>query len=112
MRAGDPGGRRGLEGGELVVEREFDTVHGCTEFGHGADGGLVERAHLVDHLLLVPADRDHRPRRALDLEGAAELAQDLGARPMQVFFLVTLPMIAQSMLAAWLLHRQSYRPIA
>jgi putrescine transport system permease protein len=32
-----------------------------------------------------------------------EAAQDLGARPMQVFLLVTLPMIAQSLVAAWLL---------
>ncbi len=32
-----------------------------------------------------------------------EAAQDLGARPIQVFFLVTLPMIAQSLAAAWLL---------
>jgi putrescine transport system permease protein len=32
-----------------------------------------------------------------------EAAQDLGARPFQVFFLVTLPMIAQSLIAAWLL---------
>jgi putrescine transport system permease protein len=32
-----------------------------------------------------------------------EAAQDLGARPVQVFFLVTLPMIAQSLLAAGLL---------
>jgi putrescine transport system permease protein len=32
-----------------------------------------------------------------------EAAQDLGARPHQVFFLVTLPMIGQSLLAAWLL---------
>ncbi|MBB3178389.1 ABC transporter permease [Variovorax sp. Sphag1AA] len=32
-----------------------------------------------------------------------EAAQDLGARPLEVFFLVTLPMIAQSMAAAWLL---------
>jgi putrescine transport system permease protein len=32
-----------------------------------------------------------------------EAAQDLGARPVQVFFLVTLPMIAPSLLAAWLL---------
>ncbi len=32
-----------------------------------------------------------------------EAAQDLGARPLQVFFLVTLPMISQSLLAAWLL---------
>lgn len=32
-----------------------------------------------------------------------EAAQDLGARPLQVFFLVTLPMIAESLLAAWLL---------
>lgn len=32
-----------------------------------------------------------------------EAAQDLGARPAQVFFLITLPMIAQSLVAAWLL---------
>jgi putrescine transport system permease protein len=32
-----------------------------------------------------------------------EAAMDLGARPAQVFLLVTLPMIAQSMLSAWLL---------
>jgi putrescine transport system permease protein len=32
-----------------------------------------------------------------------EAAQDLGARPHQVFFLVTLPLISQSLLAAWLL---------
>lgn len=32
-----------------------------------------------------------------------EAAMDLGARPAQVFVLVTLPMIAQSLLSAWLL---------
>jgi putrescine transport system permease protein len=32
-----------------------------------------------------------------------EAAMDLGARPGQVFLLVTLPMIAQSLLSAWLL---------
>lgn len=32
-----------------------------------------------------------------------EAAQDLGAKPWQVFFLVTMPMIAQALLAAWLL---------
>jgi putrescine transport system permease protein len=32
-----------------------------------------------------------------------EAAQDLGARPHQVFALVTLPMIAQSLVSAWLL---------
>ncbi|MDY0747378.1 ABC transporter permease subunit [Paucibacter sp. R3-3] len=32
-----------------------------------------------------------------------EAALDLGARPWQVFWLVTLPMIAQSLLSAWLL---------
>ena len=32
-----------------------------------------------------------------------EAAMDLGARPNQVFFLVTLPMIAQSLVSAWLL---------
>jgi len=32
-----------------------------------------------------------------------EAAMDLGCRPMQVFFLVTLPNIAQALVAAWLL---------
>ncbi|EHR71486.1 ABC-type spermidine/putrescine transport system, permease component II [Burkholderiales bacterium JOSHI_001] len=32
-----------------------------------------------------------------------EAAMDLGAKPQQVFMLVTLPMIAQSLLSAWLL---------
>jgi putrescine transport system permease protein len=32
-----------------------------------------------------------------------EAAQDLGARPLQVFFLITLPMIAQALASAWLL---------
>jgi putrescine transport system permease protein len=32
-----------------------------------------------------------------------EAAQDLGARPLQVFFLITLPMIGQSLMSAWLL---------
>ena len=32
-----------------------------------------------------------------------EAAMDLGARPHQVFYLITLPMIAQSMVSAWLL---------
>jgi len=32
-----------------------------------------------------------------------EAAMDLGAKPHQVFYLVTLPMITQSMLSAWLL---------
>jgi putrescine transport system permease protein len=32
-----------------------------------------------------------------------EAAMDLGARPMQVFWLVTLPMISQALLSAWLL---------
>jgi len=32
-----------------------------------------------------------------------EAAMDLGCRPMQVFFLVTLPTIAPAMVAAWLL---------
>ncbi|MCF8209751.1 MAG: ABC transporter permease subunit [Rhodoferax sp.] len=32
-----------------------------------------------------------------------EAAQDLGCRPMQVFFLVTLPLISQAIASAWLL---------
>jgi putrescine transport system permease protein len=33
----------------------------------------------------------------------AEAAQDLGAKPHQVFWLVTLPLVAQSLVSAWLL---------
>ena len=42
--------------------------------------------------------------RMLEMDKSLEeAAMDLGCRPYQVFFLVTLPMIAQSLMAAWLL---------
>jgi putrescine transport system permease protein len=42
--------------------------------------------------------------RLLEMDKSLEeAAMDLGCKPFQVFFLVTLPMIAQSLMAAWLL---------
>jgi putrescine transport system permease protein len=42
--------------------------------------------------------------RMLEMDKSLEeAAMDLGCRPYQVFFLITLPMIAQSLMAAWLL---------
>ena len=42
--------------------------------------------------------------RLLEMDKSLEeAAMDLGCKPFQVFYLVTLPMIAQSLLAAWLL---------
>ena len=42
--------------------------------------------------------------RLLEMDKSLEeAAMDLGCRPFQVFYLVTLPMIAQSLMAAWLL---------
>ena len=42
--------------------------------------------------------------RLVDFDGQVEeAAQDLGARPLKVFFLITLPMIAPSLASGWLL---------
>lgn len=42
--------------------------------------------------------------RLLEMDKSLEeAAMDLGCKPFQVFYLVTLPMIAQSLMAAWLL---------
>ncbi|MBV8468648.1 MAG: ABC transporter permease subunit [Burkholderiaceae bacterium] len=44
----------------------------------------------------------HSRLSALD-RSIEEAAMDLGARPLQVFFLVVLPMISQALMSAWLL---------
>ncbi len=70
--------------------------------------GFPERGMLtiwLGHLLLGMAYATVVVQaRLLDLNPQLEeAAMDLGARPWQVFTLVTLPMIAQSLLSAWLL---------
>ena len=82
------------------------SVQRATEAAFGV--GLPERGLLtiwMGHVLLGTAYaavvvqarlRDLNPQWA-------EAAMDLGARPWQVFHLVTLPMISQALLSAWLL---------
>jgi putrescine transport system permease protein len=70
--------------------------------------GFPERGMLtiwLGHLLLGMAYAAVIVQsRLLDLNPALEeAAMDLGAKPGQVFWLVTLPMISQSLLSAWLL---------
>ena len=70
--------------------------------------GFPERGMLtiwIGHLLLGMAYAAVIVQaRLLDLNPQLEeAAMDLGARPQQVFWLVTLPMIAQSLVSAWLL---------
>ena len=70
--------------------------------------GFPERGMLtiwIGHLLLGMAYATVIVQARLqDLNPQLEeAAMDLGARPQQVFWLVTLPMIAQSLVSAWLL---------
>jgi putrescine transport system permease protein len=70
--------------------------------------GIPERGMLTiwfGHLLLGMAYATVVVQaRLLDLNPQLEeAAMDLGARPWQVFTLVTLPMISQSLMSAWLL---------
>jgi putrescine transport system permease protein len=70
--------------------------------------GFPERGMLtiwIGHLLLGMAYAAVIVQsRLLDLNPSLEeAAMDLGAKPAQVFWLVTLPMISQSLLSAWLL---------
>lgn len=70
--------------------------------------GVPERGMVtiwLGHLLLGMAYATvviHARLRDLNPQ-LEEAAQDLGARPWQVFFLITIPMIAQALLSAWLL---------
>ena len=70
--------------------------------------GFPERGMLtiwLGHLLLGLAYATVVVQARLQTLNAQleEAAMDLGARPWQVFHLVTLPMIAQALLSAWLL---------
>jgi len=70
--------------------------------------GFPERGLMtiwIGHLLLGMAYATVVVQaRLLDLNPQLEeAAMDLGARPWQVFMLITLPMIAQSLMSAWLL---------
>ena len=81
----------------------------AADAGVGAARHRLSRARLMTiwfgHLLLGMAYAAVIVQaRLLDLNPSLEeAAMDLGAKPAQVFWLVTLPMISQSLLSAWLL---------
>jgi putrescine transport system permease protein len=82
------------------------SVQRATQSAFGV--GVPERGMMTiwfGHLLLGMAYATVVVQsRLLDLNPQLEeAAMDLGARPAQVFWLVTLPMIAQSLASAWLL---------
>ncbi|NUZ06255.1 ABC transporter permease subunit [Schlegelella sp. ID0723] len=81
-------------------------VQRATESAFGV--GFPERGMLtiwLGHLLLGMAYATVIVQARLQTLNAQleEAAMDLGARPWQVFHLVTLPMIAQALVSAWLL---------
>ena len=72
-------------------------------FGFPAERGLLtiwigHTSIFASYAAVVVNSRLLEMDRSLE-----EAAMDLGARPLQVFYLVTVPMIAQSLMSAWLL---------
>jgi len=92
----------------LVSVRKMLDTPDAGAFGHWVGGSLLSGGAMTiwfGHLLLGMAYATVVVQARLQglnpqLE---EAAMDLGAKPFQVFTLVTLPMIAQALMSAWLL---------
>jgi putrescine transport system permease protein len=92
----------------LVSLRKLFDVPEAGALGHWVADDLLGGGMLtiwMGHLLLGMAYATVIVQARLqDLNPQLEeAAMDLGARPRQVFFLVTLPMISQALMSAWLL---------
>jgi putrescine transport system permease protein len=92
----------------LVSLRKYFDTPDAGPIGHWIGGSLLTGGALtiwMGHLLLGMAYATVVVQARLqDLNPQLEeAAMDLGAHPWQVFYLVTLPMISQALMSAWLL---------
>ncbi|MEQ9327472.1 MAG: ABC transporter permease subunit [Rhodospirillales bacterium] len=85
----------------LTMLLMFVSMERLTGWPDGRGLMTISIAHItlsIAYVVVVVQSRLRQTDRSIE-----EAALDLGARPAKVFFLITLPMIAPSLLAGWLL---------